>query len=111
MGAEASEPRHDPSDRRHAAPDAIPGNNPEPAGERAHAPLRRGTGLTMARNNRATITGTYRLNEHEVIQCTVAMPNAYPDAIAEAKTTVLSMLHEELADVMAQNPLPESEAT
>lgn len=48
------------------------------------------------------ITGTYRLNEDELIQVSISIPGNYPDAIAEAKATVLSMLHEELADVIAQ---------
>ena len=54
------------------------------------------------RDGRATITGVYRLDEHEAIQFTVTVPNAYPDAISEAKATVLAMLHDELADVMGQ---------
>ena len=53
-------------------------------------------------SKRAKITGTYRLDENELIQVTVEVPNAYPDAIAEAKATVLSMLSEELADVLEQ---------
>ena len=56
----------------------------------------------MAKDRRASITGTYRLNENECIQFTVSMPNAYPDAVAEAKATVLSLLHDELADVLGQ---------
>lgn len=53
-------------------------------------------------SRRAKITGTYRMDAHEVIQVTVDLPNAYPDAIAEAKATVLAMLHEQLADVLEQ---------
>jgi len=51
---------------------------------------------------RASITGVYRMDEHEAIQITVTMPNAYPDALDQAKATVLAMLHAELADVMGQ---------
>ena len=50
------------------------------------------------------ITGVYQLNEHERIQFTVTIQGVpYPDAIAEAKATVLHLMHDELADVMKQN--------
>lgn len=51
---------------------------------------------------RTTITVTYRLDDSELIQCTVSIPTNYPDVVAEARATVLALLHCELADVLAQ---------
>jgi hypothetical protein len=56
------------------------------------------------------ITGVYQLGEHERIQFTVTIQGVpYPDAIAEAKATVLALMHEELADVMKQNQYIEAQ--
>lgn len=60
-------------------------------------------------NRKARVTGTYRMNENELIQFSVEVPNAYPDAIAEAKATVLSpLLHEELADIIEQTTVTDA---
>lgn len=61
----------------------------------------------MSKSNHATLTAYYRLGEFEVIQCTVTVPNAYPDVLREAKATVLAMMHDELADVIAQTVVEE----
>lgn len=53
-------------------------------------------------SKRTRVTGTYRLDENELIQFTVEVPNAYPDVLSEAKATVLGLLHDELADVLEQ---------
>jgi hypothetical protein len=53
-------------------------------------------------SKRAKITGTYRLDEDQLIQVSVEVPNAYPDVIAEAEACVLRMLSDELADVLEQ---------
>jgi hypothetical protein len=53
-------------------------------------------------SKRAKITGTYRISSEELVQFTVDVASSYPDALAEAKSTVLSLLHEELADVLHQ---------
>lgn len=53
-------------------------------------------------SKRTKIVGTYRLSPDETVQFSISIPANYPDAIAEAKATVLAMLSEELADVMRQ---------
>jgi hypothetical protein len=60
-----------------------------------------------------SITATYRLSDDgELLQFTVRVPDPYPDAISEAKATVLSLLRDGLADVLRQTraddaPLPD----
>jgi hypothetical protein len=50
------------------------------------------------------ITGTYQLAEHERIQFTVTIHgHNYPDELAEAKATILHLMHDELKDVITQN--------
>ena len=53
-------------------------------------------------SNRTRILATYRISEDELIQCSLSIPSNYPDAVSEAKATVLAMMHEQIADVLAQ---------
>src|SRR4051794_36005556 len=48
------------------------------------------------------ITGTYRMNDDEFIQVSVVIDSNYPDAIAEAKATMLTGTRDMLADVIRQ---------
>ena len=48
------------------------------------------------------IVATYRIADDEVLQFEVTIASNFPDAVAEAKATVLSMMHTALADVLAQ---------
>lgn len=58
------------------------------------------------------ITGVYQLAEHERIQFTVTIQgHNYPDELAEAKATVLHLMHDELADVMTQTVADVTEGT
>jgi hypothetical protein len=54
-------------------------------------------------SKRARITGTYRLGEDELIQFTVDLDSSFPAAVAVAEATVLSLLHDELIDVLELN--------
>lgn len=55
---------------------------------------------------RSKITCTYRIADDEALMFEVTIANSYPDAVAEAKTTVLSLLHDGLADVLDQTRPP-----
>ena len=52
---------------------------------------------------RTRIVATYHIGPDEVIQCSISIPTNYPDAINEAKTTILAMMRDQLADVIRQN--------
>ena len=54
----------------------------------------------MAKKTR--IVATYRIHEHEVIQVQVDASASYPDAMAEARATARGLVHDLLADVLAQ---------
>lgn len=51
---------------------------------------------------RTRIIATYRIHENEVIQVQVDASASYPDAIAEASATAKRLVHDLLADVLAQ---------
>jgi hypothetical protein len=54
-------------------------------------------------SKRTRVVGTYRIDESELLQFAVTFAaDAYPDVLAEAKASVLAMLHDGLADVLAQ---------
>ena len=58
------------------------------------------------------ITGVYQLSEHERIQFTITIQgHNYPDELAEAKATVLALMHDELADVITQFEYSTTEGT
>lgn len=50
-------------------------------------------------SKRASITAVYRMNEREFLQVTVALPTPYPDALNEAKTTVVAMMRDMFAEI------------
>jgi hypothetical protein len=51
---------------------------------------------------RTRVIATYRIHEHEVIQVQVDAASSYPDALAEARATARGLVHDLLADVLAQ---------
>lgn len=53
-------------------------------------------------SNRTKIVGLYKIADDEVLQFTVTIASNYPDAISEAKATILGCLHDALADVLTQ---------
>lgn len=52
---------------------------------------------------RTRLVATYRYGPDDLIQCSISIPSSYPDAVAEAKSTLLAMMRETLADVIRQN--------
>jgi hypothetical protein len=53
-------------------------------------------------STRTKVEGLYQIAEGEALRFTVTIASNYPDAVAEAKATVLGCLHDSLADVLAQ---------
>ena len=53
------------------------------------------------------VIATYRIHEHEVIQVQIDAASSYPDAIAEATATAKRLMHDLLADVLAQTRVDE----
>lgn len=48
------------------------------------------------------IVATYKMAEDKYVQASISIPGNYPDAVAEAKATVVATVHDMLADVLAQ---------
>jgi len=51
---------------------------------------------------RCRVTATYKPNEAEVYQASISIPNSYPDALDEARVTVVKMVHDLLKDALDQ---------
>lgn len=56
------------------------------------------------------ITGTYRMNEDELIQVSVEIDTNYPDALNEAKVVMLTGTRDMLADVIRQTRPEDADA-
>jgi hypothetical protein len=51
----------------------------------------------------AKIVGVYQIDECEALRFEVTVPGtAYPDELAEARATLAKLMHDTLADVIAQ---------
>jgi hypothetical protein len=61
-------------------------------------------------SKRTKIVGTYKMNEDEFIQVSVVIDSNYPDAVAEAKATMLTGTRDMLADVIRQTRPEDADA-